>query len=221
MSQTKARDQRVLIPLATLIALIAIWEIAGRIFHFNPVILPLPHDIALAFRSSAGSLFYNTGVTLLEAILGFTLGSGVAVLLAIAFTLSRKLSYAVYPFAVALKSTPLIAIAPLLVLWFGNGLESKVVMSALVAFFPVLVNMVDGLGAFEPEMNDLMRSLSATRWQILRKVKLPSALPNLFSALKVASSLAVVGAVIGEFTGATQSKPGLLQTAAGGSVFLD
>jgi NitT/TauT family transport system permease protein len=203
VAQTKARTRSVVIPALTLLGIIILWEAADAIFHFNRVVLPAPHEIAAAFRARLGVLMYHTGVTMLEATLGFVVGSLVAVLLAVAFTMSRTVSYAVYPFAVALKSTPLIAIAPLLIVWFGNGLASKVVMSALVAFFPVLVNMVDGLGSYEPEMNDLMRSLSASRWQILTKIRLPNALPHLFSALKIASSLAVVGAVIGEFTGAT------------------
>jgi NitT/TauT family transport system permease protein len=204
MPETKDRARSIVIPALTLLGIILLWEAADALFDFNRVVLPAPHEIAAAFRSRLDVLMYHTGVTMLEAILGFAVGSLVAVLLAVAFTLSRTVSYAVYPFAVALKSTPLIAIAPLLIVWFGNGLASKVVMSALVAFFPVLVNMVDGLGSYESEMDDLMRSLSASRSQILMKIRLPNSLPHLFSALKIASSLAVVGAVIGEFTGATE-----------------
>jgi NitT/TauT family transport system permease protein len=204
VAQKKAGVRSVVIPMVTLVAVLLLWEVAESIFDFNKLVMPAPHEIAAAIRTNADTLLYNTGVTMLEAVLGFALGSIVAVLLAIAFTLSPTVSYAVYPFAVALKSTPLIALAPLLIVWFGNGLVSKVVMSALVAFFPVLVNMVDGLSSFEREINDLMRSLSASRWQMLTKIRLPNSLPHLFSALKIASSLAVVGAVIGEFTGATR-----------------
>jgi len=214
MAQTKARVESVLIPAVTFVGLVAAWELADAMLGFNKVILPAPHEIAGAFVTNWESLLHNTGLTMLEAVLGFLLGSAVAVALAISFTFSKTLSYAVYPYAVALKSTPLIAIAPLLILWFGNGILSKVVMSALVAFFPVMVNTVDGLGSVEPELLDLMRSLSASRWQILRKIQMPNTLPPLFSALKIASSLAVVGAVIGEFTGATAGIGHLITTSS-------
>lgn len=114
----------------------------------------------------------------------------------------------------ALKSTPLIAIAPLLVLWFGNGVLSKIVMSALVAFFPVLVNSVNGLANIDAEALDLMKSLSASKLQILIKIRVPASLPFVFASLKIASSLAVVGAVIGEFTGATQGIGHLIVTSS-------
>lgn len=214
MAQKKTGIASVLIPAVMLVALLSLWELAEALFDFNKVILPAPHEIALGFVAQWRSLLLNTSVTMLEALLGFLLGSAVAVVLAVSFTFSKTISYALYPYAVALKSTPLIAIAPLLVVWFGNGVLSKVVMSALVAFFPVLVNTVDGLSSFEPELLDLMRSLSASRWQILRKIRLPNSLPSLFSALKIASSLAVVGAVIGEFTGATIGIGHLINTSS-------
>jgi NitT/TauT family transport system permease protein len=149
-----------------------------------------------------------------ESVLGFLLGSGGAYLVAILFVFSRTFQQAVYPYAVALKATPLIAIAPLLVLWFGNGLLSKIVMSALVAFFPVLVNSAIGLTAVDPEVLDLMRSLSASRWQVLTKIRIPNSLSYFMAGLKIASSLAVVGAVIGEFTGATEGIGHLINTSS-------
>jgi NitT/TauT family transport system permease protein len=149
-----------------------------------------------------------------ESVLGFLLGSFGAYLVAIFFVYSRTFQQAVYPYAVALKSTPLIAIATLLVLWFGNGLFSKIVMSALVAFFPVLVNSAKGLTAVDPEALDLMKSLSASRWQVLTKIRVPNSLSYLMAGLKIASSLAVVGAVIGEFTGATEGIGHLINTSS-------
>jgi NitT/TauT family transport system permease protein len=149
-----------------------------------------------------------------ESVLGFLLGSIGAYVVAVFFVYSRIIKEAVYPYAVALKSTPLIAIAPLLVLWFGNGLLSKVVMSALVAFFPVLVNSANGLTEVDPEALDLMRSLSASGWQVLTKIRIPNSLSYLMAGLKIASSLAVVGAVIGEFTGATEGIGHLINTSS-------
>ncbi len=197
-----------------LVALLLLWEAADRVFHFNVILLPTPSEIAVAAYEDFGRLLRETGITMFESVMGFLLGSGAAFLLAIVFVHSRLTQEAVYPYAVALKSTPLIAIAPLLVLWFGNGVLSKIVMSALVAFFPVLVNAVNGLTAVDPEALDLMKSLSASRFQVLRKIRIPNAAGYIFAALKIASSLAVVGAVIGEFTGASVGIGHLINTSS-------
>ncbi len=204
----------VVVPAATLVLLLVAWEGADRLFDFNAIVLPSPSEIAGAFAEHWGRLFRETGITMLESLLGFLLGSVSAYLLAIAFVHSRLIQEATYPYAVALKSTPLIAIAPLLVLWFGNGMLSKVVMSALVAFFPVLVNAVNGLTAVDREALDLMKSLSASRWQVLMKIRIPNSAGYVFASLKIASSLAVVGAVIGEFTGSTQGIGHLINTSS-------
>lgn len=214
MPERETQLSTFLTPAISLVAFLALWELAGRVFHFNAVVLPLPSQIAGAFLASYPVILRETGITMLEAILGFFLGSGIAYLLAIAFIHSRLAQEAIYPYAVALKSTPLIALAPLLVLWFGNGLLSKIVMAALVAFFPVLVNAVSGLTAVDQEALDLMRSLSASRWQVLLKIRVPNSLGYLFASLKIASSLAVVGAVIGEFTGSTQGIGHLINTSS-------
>jgi NitT/TauT family transport system permease protein len=204
-----------LLPAATLLILVLIlWQAADSIFKFRTVIFPSPVEIGMAFFQNRRRLIEETGITMTEAVGGFLLGSFMAFLLAICFVFSRLLRDAVYPYAVALKSTPLIAIAPLLILWFGNGWLSKVVMSALVAFFPVLVNAIVGLTSVGQETLDLMRSLSATQWQTLRFIRIPHSLPYLLAGMKVASSLAVVGAVIGEFTGASRGIGYLINTAS-------
>lgn len=214
MPTGKTRIRPILVPTVTLIGLLCLWEAADWLFDFNKVVFPAPSEIIAALLENYSLLLQETGITMLEAILGFLLGSVSAYLLAIAFVHSQIIKEAVYPYAIALKSTPLIAIAPLLVLWFGNGILSKVVMSALVAFFPVLVNSVSGLSAMEAEVFDLMQSLSASQWQILTKIRIPYSLGYLFASLKIASSLAVVGAVIGEFTGSTQGIGYLINTSS-------
>ena len=214
MPAGKTRIRPIFVPTVTLIGLLFLWEVADWLFDFNKVVLPSPSEIVAALLENYALLLQETGITMLEAILGFLLGSVSAYLLAITFIHSRLIKEAVYPYAIALKSTPLIAIAPLLVLWFGNGILSKVVMSALVAFFPVLVNSVSGLTAMEAEVFDLMKSLSASQWQILTKIRIPYSLGYLFASLKIASSLAVVGAVIGEFTGSTQGIGHLINTSS-------
>jgi NitT/TauT family transport system permease protein len=212
-------DPRALVPpVAAAILFLASWELAVRLFEINRIILPTPSAIARALVNDFDSLSIQTSITMFEAIAGFLLGTGVAVGLAVLFVHSRPLQDALYPFAVALKSTPLIAIAPVLVLWFGNGLLSKIVMAATVAFFPVLVNAVKGLMSIDAEAADLMRSLSASPMQVLLKIRLPASLGYLFSSLKIASTLAVVGAVIGEFTGATLGIGNIIKTS---SYYLD
>lgn len=214
MFTPNARIKAVITPALTLVSLLLLWEWADWVFDFNQIILPSPSEIGAAFLEHYPQLFYETGITMLEAILGFFLGGVTAYLSAIVFVHSRPIQNALYPYAIALKSTPLIAIAPLLVLWFGNGIFSKVVMAALVAFFPILVNSVSGLSAIDRETIDLMKSLSASKWQILVKIRIPHSLGYLFASLKIASSLAVVGAVIGEFTGATQGVGYLINTSS-------
>lgn len=218
MFASKATIKPIIIPAVALMVLLAGWEAVDLAFGIRKIILPAPHEIAHAFVTHGSILLRETGITMFESVLGFILGSATAFTLAAAFVYSSTIRYAVYPYAVALKSTPLIAIAPLLVLWFGNGILSKIVMSALVAFFPVLVNTAAGLTSIDPEALDLMKSLSASRWQIFWKIRFPHSLPSLFAALKIASSLAVVGAVIGEFTGATMGIGHLINTS---SYYLD
>ena len=214
MSAKAIGIRTVIVPLVTLFVFLGLWQISIPLFHVNRIILPQPTDIARAAAANWQRLLAETGVTMIESVAGFLIGCGIAYLFAIAFVHSKLIQEALYPYAIALKSTPLIAIAPLLVVWFGNGLFSKIIMAALVAFFPVLVNSVAGLGAVEPEAFDLMRSLSASPLQILLKVRIPNSLPYLLASLKIASSLAVVGAVIGEFTGATRGIGFLINTSS-------
>lgn len=214
MPEERSHVSPILIPILSLVILLGAWQLADYIFGFNSIIMPSPKEIAGAFMTNYPILFKETGVTLIEALSGFLLGGFTAYLLAILFIYSRAAQQAIYPYAVALKSTPLIAIAPLLVLWFGNGMMSKIVMSALVAFFPVLVNAVSGLSGVDPEAIDLMKSLSASRWQVLTKIRIPNSFPYLFASLKIASSMAVVGAVIGEFTGSTEGIGHLITTSS-------
>jgi NitT/TauT family transport system permease protein len=205
-------------PIISFVILIAVWESVAKIFHFSLVVLPTPLDVVASIGANFGRLARETGITMLESVLGFLIGSLTAFVLGILFVHSQPVRRSIYPYAIALKSTPLIAIAPLLTLWFGNGILSKVVMSALVAFFPVLVNAATGLASVDPMLIDLMDTLSARWWHVLTKVRVPHSLPYVFASLKVASSMAVVGAVIGEFTGSTSGIGHLLTTS---SYYLD
>lgn len=189
-------------PVATLLVVFGIWEASVRIFAVPEYVLPAPSAILLlSFRESA-SLGKHLGYTALESLLGFLLGSCCAFISSISFAYSSMLKRASYIYIVALKAVPIVAVAPLLILWFGNGLFGKVVMAALICFFPVLVNMISGLQRVPPEALDLFRSLSASRVQILAHLQIPASLPFFFSGLKVASTLAVVGAIVAELAGA-------------------
>jgi len=177
------------------------WELAVRLLRVPAYLLPAPSAI---FASMDKSLLMHLAATLEEALAGFVLASALAFLAAVAFVRSPALERGLFPFAVTLKTTPLVAIAPLLVLWMGTGWSSKAAAAALICFFPVLVNSVKGLKAADAEYYELFHAMKASRGQEFRKLRIPFCLPYLYSALKISSSLAIVGAIVGEFVGATR-----------------
>lgn len=184
--------------------IIAVWEFIVRIFSIPEYLLPTPSVISVDLAKNFSSLAYHAGITLTEAFLGFIIANILGVLVAVAFSRSKTLEKGLYPFAIALKTTPIIALAPLLVLWFGNGIASKVVAAAFVSFFPAIVNTTKGLRSIDVEALDLFKSLSANKWQIFSKLRFPTALPYVFSALKISTSLAIIGAIVGEFVGSNK-----------------
>jgi NitT/TauT family transport system permease protein len=179
-----------------------VWEATVKLLSIKEYLIPAPSKIAAMIASDWSSLLRDTGLTMLEAILGFLLANVLSIAIAVGFCHSRWFERSFYPYTIALKSIPVIAIAPLLVLWLGYGIWGKVVMAAIISFFPLVVNATLGLKSVDPEALDLMHSLSASRFQILLKLRFPTALPHIFSALKISSALAVVGAIVGELTGA-------------------
>jgi NitT/TauT family transport system permease protein len=191
-----------LAPILILVAFIIALEIIVRLMHVPEYLVPSPTRIGSAFWEKHATLTIDFGVTLLEASLGFLLANLFSLLTGIGFFYSRTGERAVLPLLISLKAVPIVAIAPLLVLWFGYGLSSKVIMAAIVAFFPLVVGVTTGIRSASIEAVDLMRSLSATRWELLTKLCLPVAVPYIIAALKVSSTLAVVGAIVGELTGA-------------------
>ena len=203
MHKGETRIKINILPAIVFMAILIVWELIDYIFKIKEIILPNPHEIFYAIINNFSLLIRNAYTTMLESVFGFIIGSLFGVLIAILFVYSKNSKKAIYPYAIALKATPLYALAPLLVIWFGNGMMSKIVMSAMVAFFPVLVSAVKGFSSIEQESLDLFRSLSASRWQIFIKLRLPNSLPYIFPALKIATTLAVVGATIAEFTGAS------------------
>lgn len=188
-------------PLLTFLTMMVLLELVIRLAHIPEYLMPPPSQILYKMFLIRESLIFNTGLTMLEAVLGFLLGCSIGVFIAIAFAHSRTFELSFYPYAIALKTIPIVALAPLLILWFGTGIFSKIVMSALICFFPSIVNTLRGLKSVDPEAMDLFNSLNATSRQIFFKLRLPSSLPYIFSALKISATLSVVGAIVGELSG--------------------
>jgi NitT/TauT family transport system permease protein len=196
-----------------ILILLGIWEVAVYVFAFAPYILPPPSRIFAKLFSSYRLLLSHGSVTLVEAICGFLLGASAGTTCAIAMARSRLIERMLYPLVISSQTFPKEALAPLFVIWFGFGLLPKVVIAGLISFFPVVVNTTRGLLSVDPLILDLMRSLSANHRQIFTKVRLPNAIPYLFAALKMCITLSVIGAVVGEFVGASAGLGHLIQLA--------
>ena len=177
------------IPVAFFVVACLIWEAIVWLVNIPIYILPQPSAIIIEIANQNLSLLKHTGVTMFESVVGFLVANCAAFIVAVIFAHSRIIEKGLYPYAIALKTTPIVAIAPLLVLWFGTGILSKIIAAALICFFPMLVNATKGLRAVDEEALDLFESLAASKWQIFRMLRLPNSLPYLFSALKISSSL--------------------------------
>ena len=195
---------RVLPPLGFSVLVLGAWQAYIVLADVNPLLLPSPFDVARSVVDNAALFASNAVVTLTEILLGFTLGAATGIALAVLLTYSPLAERAVYPWLVASQMIPIVAVAPILVVWFGFTIVPKVVVVALVCFFPVVVNTIDGLKSVDPEMVRLMRTLGMSRPRIMRSVRVPSALPYVFSGLKVAMALSVIGAVFGEWVGSSE-----------------
>jgi NitT/TauT family transport system permease protein len=190
-----------LYPIAFFAFAVALLEIAVRALHVPEYLLPSP--VASLARIDLGVMGHLL-TTLEEAVLGFLLANALALVSAIVFVRFPIVEQCLFPLAVGLKTTPLAALAPLLVIWLGTGLASKVAAAVLISFFPTLVNGVKGLKAIEPEARELFECYRASVFETFRYLRLPNALPYVLSGLKISTSLAVVGAIVGEFVGASR-----------------
>lgn len=208
--------QHLLAPLVVVAGLVA-WEVVVRWRGYPTFILPAPSLIWTKFLTVAadGTLARHTAVTLLEIGLGLLIGLTVALVTGYILGKSEPVERILSPYIVASQSVPIVAIAPLLIIWFGSGLASKVLVVALITFFPTLVSTIVGIRSVDADLRDLMRSLRASRWQMFRLLELPSALPVIFGGLKLSVILAVVGAVVGEFVGADVGLGFLINLARG------
>jgi putative hydroxymethylpyrimidine transport system permease protein len=213
--------RRWLPPLLVAAALIGLWELAARwdliadALSIEPFLVPAPSDVAESLWSDRELLADNAWVTIQEVVLGFAIAVAAGVAFAIVLHLSDVLRRAFYPLLMASQTVPVIAIAPILVVWLGFGIGPKLAIIALVCFFPITVNTLDGLRSVDPELPRMMRTLDASRSQILRRIELPSSLPFLFSGAKIAAVISVIGAVFGEWSGADEGLGHLILIAQG------
>jgi ABC-type nitrate/sulfonate/bicarbonate transport system permease component len=207
-------------PLLLLIGLVAFWELWVRIDGTKPYVLPAPSRIWRAFLDIRGDLPEHIRTTMGEAALGLLFAAVVGAILAVLIALVPLVRRVLYPLVVVTQTIPLAVLAPLLIIWFGFGMTPKVIVVALVGFFPIVVSTTDGLLHADQDMVGLVRSMGGNRLHVLRHVLLPSAIPSFFAGLKIAAAYAVFGAVIGEWVGAS-SGLGIFITRAQSSFRLD
>ena len=198
--------------ISLLVGLLA-WVLITRYSGIPNFILPSPLSVWNRFLKALGdgSLIYHTGITLSEIVLGLAVGTIFATIVGYGLAKSRSLEKVLSPYLVASQAIPIVAIAPLLVIWLGDGILSKVVICALIVFFPVLVNTIVGVRAVPTALYDLMNSLHASRTQILWKVEVPASLPVFLGGLRVGATLSVIGAIVGELVDAEKGLGFLLQ----------
>ena len=199
----KIADNDVLVSVGAFVLLLLAWQLSVIYFKIPNFILPTPTAIATSlYQGFASGLFvYNFAVTAFQTIIGFLLAAFVGVSVGTLVSQFRILEKTVLPWIVALQTLPKIAIAPLIIIWAGYGIESKIIIVALVALFPVLVNTIAGMNSCDQGKLDLMRALRASRWETFHMVQLPNALPFIFAGLDVAIVLSILGAIVGEFVG--------------------
>jgi NitT/TauT family transport system permease protein len=206
--------------VGALVVFVVIWQLVVVISDFPPYILPTPAEVGTRLVSawSQGIIQPHLRTTLVEVALGFTVGAGTGVVIGYALARSALVERLLSPYLVAAQATPILALSPLIALWFGPGLLGKVVICALIVFFPVAVATMVGIRSVDAGLLELGRSLRATRRQILLTLEIPAALPSILGGMRVGVTLAVVGAIVGEWAGAERGL-GVLINLARGSLF--
>lgn len=206
-----------LLTVAIFGAIIAIWDLYVRLLGLSALVLPSPYQVWLSLveNTLSGRLIDHMWVTLSEVLLGFLLGSVVGVALGTLTAQSPLMRTIIGPYILASQAMPKLALAPIIVIWLGFGIAPKVVITALICFFPLLENTIIGLTSTDPHQVELFQVLTASRWQTFIKLRVPNALPVIFAGLRVAITLAVVGAVVGEYVGANRGLGALVIAAQG------
>ena len=208
---------RIFITIAVIISLITVWHLFLAFTDLAEFILPAPHAVfeRLVSEFLEGQLIYHIGVTLFEFVIGLALGALTAVIFGYLIAHSKKIEIVLSPILTASQAIPMVAVAPLFVLWFGPGLFSKILVCAIIVFFPILVNTIYGLKTIPPDLKLLFNTLHATRRDTIRLLEIPASLPAFLSGLKVGATLSVTGAIVGEFIGADKGLGYLINVARG------
>ena len=199
MTAREPLHTRVLPPLLVLVGFVLAWQLLCALLALPLYLVPPPTRVAAAALANAGALARGTALTALAAVLGLLISLVLGTTIAIIFSQSRLLARSLYPYAIFLQTVPIVAIAPLIVIWFGTGLASVVLVAVMISLFPVITNGTTGLTRVDPQYLELFAMRDATRWQVLRKLRLPGAVPYLVTGAKISSGLAVIGAIVGEF----------------------
>lgn len=193
--------------LAVLVSvfILVLWEVVVRAFHVPEYLFPAPSQILVAMKEDWSTILAPaTWVSLREVLLGFVISAVLGIGLAVLLHLSRPLRRALYPLLIGSQTIPIVVLAPILVILLGYGIAPKLVIVALICFFPIVVNGIDGLRSVDEEFIRMMKTLDASRWDIFRRVEFPAALPSIFSGMRIAATFAAIGAVFGEWSGASQ-----------------
>jgi len=193
-----------LLPTSALVTILVIWTAVVHWFEIPEYIVPSPMHVARTFVGDFSVIVRNLWPTALESVLGFLIGNLASIALATVFVHWKTAELTLFPLAIIIRSIPIVAVAPILVLMLGNDMTPKVLIAALICFFPTLVNMVKGLSSVNPQALELMKVLSASKTEIFFKLRLYNSLPYLFAALKIAASASVIGAIVGEWIGSTE-----------------
>ncbi|HTP82278.1 MAG TPA: ABC transporter permease [Alphaproteobacteria bacterium] len=206
--------RNVVLSILIFVVFLGVWQAGVVLFHVPQFILPTPSSIAVAFYRGVASGIYvhDLWITLAETALGFAAGSTLAFAFGVTVALNRRVEFFLYPYIVMFQSMPKVALAPLIVVWFGLGLTSKVVNAGLVAFFPLMVNTIVGLRSADEDRINLMRSLDATETQIFWMLRLPNAMPFIMAGLEIAMIFALIGSIVAEFVGAESGLGVLIQS---------
>jgi ABC-type nitrate/sulfonate/bicarbonate transport system permease component len=205
--------ERFIPPIIFLVVILGLWEGAVFVFHTPAWLLPAPSQIFRRFLISS-TLPYHTGLTLMEALTGFSLSAILGITISAGIVHSKFLERGVFPYIIVSNAIPIIAVIPLLTIWFGYGILPKILIAAIISFFPIVTNTTRGLKAADPRIMDFVHSINATRWEVFSKVQFPSALPYIFAAFKISASLSLVGAVVAEFYGSDRGLGFLVITSA-------
>lgn len=206
---------RKLFPYLFILAMILAWEVACIAFGVSDLVLPRPSQIAKVLLEKYPAIWPHAYQTLYTTLIGFAIGVAIGVILGVAVGSSRLIYETVYPLLIGFYSIPKVAIVPIFVIWFGSGTVPAILTAVVMCIFPVVVNVATGLATVEPELEDVLRALGATKWDILTKVGLPRSMPYLFASLKIAVTLAFVGAVLSESVASNRGIGNMMVIASG------